>query len=76
MNFFKLKTTFSRMEQLLDSCRKLDTSGEQNLLKTGAKARYLGGGWWSFIGTDQAVGNARILEKLLKCSDTLNGLSK
>lgn len=46
----KVRMSFELMNGLLDSCQELETTGKQNLLYTGNKAKYLGGGWW-FINT-------------------------
>lgn len=51
----KKQVKASVMETMLNGFGKgidvmLDMSGDANLLFSGAKARYVGGGWWSITG--------------------------
>ena len=46
----KIRVSFTKAQTYLwDGC-KLRTDGSENLLATGAKLKYLGGGWWMLWG--------------------------
>jgi hypothetical protein len=44
----KLQMSFKRAQELVE--HKLHTCGAENILATGAKLKYIGGGWWYICG--------------------------
>lgn len=46
----KVRGSFTWAQSCLWDGTKLDTAGAENLLATGAKLYYLGGGWWRICG--------------------------
>ena len=46
----KVRGSFAWAHSCLWAGTKLNTSGAENLLSTGAKLYYLGGGWWRICG--------------------------
>ncbi len=60
----KIRATFDAIKDLLNYGQELSTS-EKNLLCTGAKALYLGGGWWSITGYAQDKRDVLSIKKML-----------
>ena len=49
-----IRTTFDNMRRVIPEYSELSTNREDsNLLITGAKGYYLGGGWWRISGYSQ-----------------------
>lgn len=46
----KVQWTFSKAQSCLWDSTTLVTTGAENLLATGAKLYYIGGGWWRICG--------------------------
>ena len=46
----KVQWTFDRAKECLAWGCTLRTDGQENLLETGAKLKYIGGGWWYLCG--------------------------
>lgn len=46
----KVRGSFSWAQRCLWNGTELATTGSENLLATGAKIYYLGGGWWRICG--------------------------